>query len=87
MTMTNLLITAGLLGSAYYILRADVRTGGKMLRQNLKTIRSWVDEAQAGSPAAKEEVKQITQKAQDAAKGTQQAGCKAPSKEPPDGLQ
>ena len=40
------LVPPGVVGSAWYILRQDVRTGGKMLKQNIKTIRGWMEEAQ-----------------------------------------
>jgi hypothetical protein len=33
------------MGSAWYLLRQDVRTGGKILKDNLKTIRGWMEEA------------------------------------------
>ncbi len=49
--MSNFLITLVGLGSVAYLLKSDVRHGGAMLRRNMKTIRSWLEEE--GATAAK----------------------------------
>eukprot|EP00208_Stichococcus_sp_RCC1054_P004111 CAMPEP_0206134676 /NCGR_PEP_ID=MMETSP1473-20131121/147_1 /ASSEMBLY_ACC=CAM_ASM_001109 /TAXON_ID=1461547 /ORGANISM="Stichococcus sp, Strain RCC1054" /LENGTH=69 /DNA_ID=CAMNT_0053526295 /DNA_START=207 /DNA_END=416 /DNA_ORIENTATION=+ len=62
MALTNFLITCGVLGAAVLLLRTDVRSSGKYLQRNMKTIRSWMEEAQEGaSKAAKSEPKQFPQ--------------------------
>ncbi len=38
-------------GSVAYLMKSDVRRGSGMLKQNLKTIRGWLEEE--GSQAAK----------------------------------
>lgn len=40
---------AGVIGAAAMLLRTDIRSSGKMLQRNIKTIRSWVEEAQEGA--------------------------------------
>ena len=32
------------MGSVVYLMKKDLRTGSSMLRQNLKTIRGWLEE-------------------------------------------
>lgn len=44
MAITNFLITVVGLGSVVYLMRGDVRHGGAMLRRNMKTIKSWLEE-------------------------------------------
>ena len=41
--------SAGVIGAAAMLLRTDIRSSGKMLQRNIKTIRSWVEEAQEGA--------------------------------------
>lgn len=36
-------------GSIYYLMRRDVRQGAAQLRRNAKTIKSWIEEAEAGA--------------------------------------
>lgn len=43
-------MTAVALGSAVYLLKSDVRHGGAMLKRNLKTIRSWLEEEAVAKP-------------------------------------
>jgi hypothetical protein len=49
--LSNFVITLVGLGSVAYLLKSDVRQGGAMLRRNMKTIRSWLEEE--GAAAAK----------------------------------
>ena len=49
--MSNFLITLVGLGSVAYLMKSDVRTGSAMLKRNLKTIRTWLEEE--GATAAK----------------------------------
>jgi hypothetical protein len=49
--LSNVVITLVGLGSVAYLLKSDVRHGGAMLRRNMKTIRSWLEEE--GATAAK----------------------------------
>lgn len=35
---------AGLVGSVAYLMKSDVRRGSTMFKQNLKTIRGWLEE-------------------------------------------
>jgi hypothetical protein len=49
--MSNFLITLVGLGSVAYLLKSDVRTGSAMLKRNMKTIRTWLEEE--GATAAK----------------------------------
>jgi hypothetical protein len=49
--MTNLVLTLVGLGSVVYLMKSDVRQGGALLRRNMKTIRSWLEEE--GATAAK----------------------------------
>ncbi|KAK9828454.1 hypothetical protein WJX72_000072 [[Myrmecia] bisecta] len=69
MTFTNLVITAGVVGSIIYLMKADVRTGSTLLRRNLRHIRSWLDEAQnTTSQAAKHDIKQFPEQKPDVSK-------------------
>ena len=36
-------------GSIYYLMRRDVRQGAAQLRRNAKTIKGWIEEAEAGA--------------------------------------
>ena len=49
--MSNFIITLVGLGSVAYLLKSDVRTGSALLKRNLKTIRTWLEEE--GATAAK----------------------------------
>ena len=49
--MSNFIITLVGLGSVAYLLKSDVRSGSAMLKRNLKTIRTWLEEE--GATAAK----------------------------------
>lgn len=51
--MTNFFITLVGLGSVAYLMKSDVRHGSAMLKRNIKTIRSWLEEEGATSAAAK----------------------------------
>ena len=51
MAITNLIITAIGLGSVVYLMKTDVRTGASMLRRNMKTIKSWLEEEGAAKAA------------------------------------
>ncbi len=42
--MSNLIITLVGLGSVVYLMKSDVRHGSAMLRRNMKTIRTWLEE-------------------------------------------
>ena len=42
--LTVLLVRAVGVGSIAYLMKKDVKTGSNMLRQNLKTIRGWLEE-------------------------------------------
>lgn len=44
MAWSNFAISAVVVGSAIYLMKTDVRAGSAMLRQNLKTIRTWMSE-------------------------------------------
>lgn len=62
MAWTNFIITIVGVGSVAYLMKSDVRRGSGMLKQNLKTIRGWLEEE--GSQASKsgtQEVKGISQ--------------------------
>ena len=56
--MTNFLITVVGLGSVVYLMKSDVRVGGAMLKRNLKTIKSWLEE-EGASKAANGASKQV----------------------------
>lgn len=61
MALTNFLITVGVLGAAAMLLRSDIRSSGKMLQRNVKTIRTWMEEAQEAAPkGVKGEAKQVS---------------------------
>lgn len=63
MALTNFLITVGVIGAAAMLLRSDIRSSGKMLQRNMKTIRTWMEEAQEGSSKAiKSEPKQVSER-------------------------
>jgi hypothetical protein len=47
--LSNFVITVVGLGSVAYLLKSDVRHGGAMLRRNMKTIRSWLEEEGAAA--------------------------------------
>ena len=49
--MSNFIITLVGLGSVAYLLKSDVRSGSALLKRNLKTIRTWLEEE--GATAAK----------------------------------
>ena len=49
--MSNFIITLVGLGSVAYLLKSDVRTGSALLKRNLNTIRTWLEEE--GATAAK----------------------------------
>jgi hypothetical protein len=49
---SNFIITLVGIGSVAYLMKSDVRHGGVMLKRNLKTIRSWLEE-EGSSVAAK----------------------------------
>lgn len=49
--LSNVVLTLVGLGSVAYLMKSDVRTGGTMLRRNIKVIRSWLEEE--GATAAK----------------------------------
>lgn len=49
--MSNFIITLVGLGSVAYLMKSDVRSGSAMLKRNLKTIRTWLEEE--GATAAK----------------------------------
>jgi hypothetical protein len=60
MVWSNFMITLVGVGSVVYLMKKDVRSGSNMLRQNLKTMRGWLEEQ--GTTAAstvKEEAKQV----------------------------
>ncbi|KAL3142776.1 hypothetical protein ABBQ38_003076 [Trebouxia sp. C0009 RCD-2024] len=62
MAWTNFIITLVGVGSIAYLMKSDVRRGSGMLKQNLKTIRGWLEEE--GSKAGKsgsEEIKKISE--------------------------
>lgn len=62
MAWTNFVITLAAVGSVAYLMKSDVRRGSGMLKQNIKTIRGWLEEE--GSQASKstsQEVKKITE--------------------------
>ena len=44
MAFSNLIITLVGLGSVAYLMRHDVRSGGAMLKRNMRTIKSWLEE-------------------------------------------
>ena len=44
---SNFIITLVGIGSVAYLMKSDVRHGGVMLRRNMKTIRSWLEEESA----------------------------------------
>lgn len=74
MAWTNFIITLVGVGSVAYLMKSDVRRGSGLLRQNLKTIRGWLEEE--GSLAAKsgsQEAKKLPEQSKAPA---------APSKEP-----
>lgn len=63
MALTNFLITVGVIGAAAMLLRSDIRSSGKMLQRNMKTIRTWMEESQEGSSKAiKNEPKQVPER-------------------------
>eukprot|EP00891_Asterochloris_glomerata_P002218 jgi/Astpho2/2218/Aster-x1059 len=65
MAWSNFLITVIGVGSVFYLMKTDVRRGTTTLRQNLKHIRTWLEEE--GSQAAKsgkEEAKKISDQQQ-----------------------
>ena len=41
---SNFIVTLVGIGSVAYLMKSDVRHGGAMLRRNMKTIRSWLEE-------------------------------------------
>lgn len=45
------------IGSVAYLMKKDLRTGSGMLRQNMKTIRGWLEEQSAS--ASRQVAKQI----------------------------
>ena len=49
--MTNLIITALGVGSVLFLMKSDVRHGSAMLRRNVKTIRSWLEDEGATAAA------------------------------------
>jgi len=47
MAWSNFIVTAAGLIAVASLMRTDVRTSSRMLRQNLKTIRKWVEDGAA----------------------------------------
>ena len=45
MPSTKLIMGLGLLGGLFVLARQDLRRGGAMVRQNLSTIRGWMEKA------------------------------------------
>jgi len=57
---SNFMITLVGVGSVVYLMKKDVRSGSNMLRQNLKTMRGWLEEqSTTAASAVKEEAKQV----------------------------
>jgi len=61
MAWSNFLITAAGLGSVMYLMRGDVRHSATILRRNVKTMRSWIEEGAAEFKNIEKEVKQVEQ--------------------------
>lgn len=62
MAWTNFIITLVGVGSVAYLMKSDVRRGSGMLKQNLKTIRGWLEEeGSKASKSASDDVKKISE--------------------------
>ncbi|EIE27408.1 hypothetical protein COCSUDRAFT_52157 [Coccomyxa subellipsoidea C-169] len=69
MAWSNFMVTVAGVAAVAYLMKSDVRVGAATFRRNLKHIRGWLEEqSTAASKATKEEVKQVTEKAKQAAK-------------------
>ncbi|KAK9828237.1 hypothetical protein WJX74_005078 [Apatococcus lobatus] len=58
MAWSNFIITLAGVGAVVWFMKTDVRKSSTMVRQNLKTIRGWLEEQQASSGGASSALKQ-----------------------------